>query len=555
MFATIQAPNFEFQIASRMAHAAGRLEAGQVAALIHSPSEGQSSPSSNGATSDRGWIVQAAPRAIELGVEIGMSAAQALARCDSLAMLRQDAEAEKTVTRALHKAIESVLSPEFEATAPGVVTVDLRGIADLPESQEKLEVFAKDAISRLAQACRIDFAVGIAPSPELSLLASRRANPVCVLLPKDIGQAPDTDESDAIAKLPLSELTAPPGLLQILSTWGIRTVGQLVALPRDELSNRLGTQGAALWDDAAGRGDRLLRLHRTRQRYVETRELDFQIDSLEPLLFLLRRLLDDLVIALADDYLVANSMILVLGSSHGQRRRSEVKLPEPSGDSELLFRLLHTHLDQVTTDAEINAVALELVPARALGQQQKLFERGIRNPHRLAETLAQIGAIVGADQVGTPIPSETHRPDAFEMKPFDPTGQSKDEVQPAQESLLVGDNAAPPRGLDDPQKTQWGLPLRRIRPAEAINVTERRLPKRDHDTDEHAILSVPIAIRSGRHRGKVVDTAGPWLLSGSWWSTEGWQTEEWDVELENGGLLRISRRGAGAEWFLEGVYG
>src|SRR5215213_4130552 len=93
------------------------------------------------------------------------------------------------------------------------------------------------------------------------------------------------------------------------------------------------------------------------------------------------------------------------------------RLPEPTADSEILFRALHTHLESLQTAAAISALQLRLTPARPLVRQQDLFETGLRDPHGFAETLARVAALAGSDRIGTPRHEDTHRPDAVKLIP------------------------------------------------------------------------------------------------------------------------------------------
>src|SRR5205823_13451873 len=94
------------------------------------------------------------------------------------------------------------------------------------------------------------------------------------------------------------------------------------------------------------------------------------------------------------------------------------KIPQPSADVDLLFLMLHTHLENFKSEHPIVAVALSAEPIRPVSQQFGLFETALRNPQQLYETLARLSALLGADRVGTPILEETHRPEAFRMEAF-----------------------------------------------------------------------------------------------------------------------------------------
>ena len=94
------------------------------------------------------------------------------------------------------------------------------------------------------------------------------------------------------------------------------------------------------------------------------------------------------------------------------------KIPQPTNDVDLLFRMLQTHLENFRSEHPIVAVALSAEPIKPAGEQFGLFETTLRNPHQLSETLARLTALLGADRIGTPVLEETHRPDAFRMEPF-----------------------------------------------------------------------------------------------------------------------------------------
>ena len=64
--------------------------------------------------------------------------------------------------------------------------------------------------------------------------------------------------------------------------------------------------------------------------------------------------------------------------------------------------------------------------------------------------------------------------------------------------------------------------------------------------------SLPVYVDSFEVRGPVRAHAGPWQVCGEWWA-EGWQYEEWDVEV-NGRLYRICCELPTRQWFVTGAY-
>ena len=45
---------------------------------------------------------------------------------------------------------------------------------------------------------------------------------------------------------------------------------------------------------------------------------------------------------------------------------------------------------------------------------------------------------------------------------------------------------------------------------------------------------------------------GPYLLSGNWWDEKSWARAEWDLQLQNGELVRAHERDG--VWKIDGVY-
>src|ERR1700687_3930304 len=134
-------------------------------------------------------------------------------------------------------------------------------------------------------------------------------------------------------------------ILAILHKWGIHTLGQLAALDKEELRVRLGLEAVRLWERANGRSNRLLKFVLPPESFDESFEFDHEIETAEPLLFMLRRFLDQLALRLSAIYLVAKELTLRIGFADKQCYERVFKIPQPTNDVDLLFRMLQTHLE------------------------------------------------------------------------------------------------------------------------------------------------------------------------------------------------------------------
>jgi protein ImuB len=305
-------------------------------------------------------------------------------------------------------------------------------------------------------------------------------------------------------------------VLDILHRWGIHTLGQFAALDKQEVGARLGAIGLQLWDRARGKTTRLLRLVSPPESFEEAFEFENEIETVEPLLFMLRRFLEQLSLRLDALYLVASDLRLEITFSNKSAYRHHFKIPEPTNKGEVLFRMLHTHLENFKSDFPITAVALQAEAAKPSYQQFNLFETALRDPARLSETLARLTGLLGADRVGTPVLEETHRPDAFRMEPFAwQLREAVGEIKPLPSRALRRFRSPPPASM--------------------LLVKNR---------SAH--------LRSAEIHGDVLRRKGPYTSSGNWWDENAWERAEWDLELENGALCQChSREG---RWELDGVY-
>src|SRR3989442_12218750 len=97
------------------------------------------------------------------------------------------------------------------------------------------------------------WAVGF-PGCRVALAGSRTAARVAAMSAAEpVTVVPPGEERAALAGAPLAVLGLPPDLAAVLERWGVRTLGELAALPRDGLAVRLGPPGPPAPDLALGR--------------------------------------------------------------------------------------------------------------------------------------------------------------------------------------------------------------------------------------------------------------------------------------------------------------
>ena len=323
-------------------------------------------------------------------------------------------------------------------------------------------------------------------------------------------------------------------VFDVLQRWGLKTLGEFAALPAADLSARLGNAGVALQQLARGIDPRPLVPDPDVPRYREQMELEWPIDSLEPLSFVLARLLDSLSLALerADRGAAAIRLDLRLVDRSNHSRM--LQLPVAMRDARVLRTLLLLDLESHAPGAAIDIVTIEVDPAPGRVLQYSLLERALPSAETIATLTARLGALVGESRCGAPVLLDSYRPDAFELQRFAPA-----EVQVRARPAHPGAVSTAPSGPRVP------LSLRRFRPPVAIRVVvERGRPAQ-------------VAIdRRGMPGGQIVQAAGPWRSSGEWWTgaARHWDRDEWDVSFSDGVTCRLFKERESERWFMEGVF-
>lgn len=449
-------------------------------------------------------VLQLTEAARAAGIAEGMTPTQALARCTRLQIKSRSASQEKAAAAALLQCAWS-FSPSIESTGPGVCTLDLAGLPNL-----QLKELANEIRQRLAMIL-LPAQIGIGENPWLALLAARAGNPCCIV----------TNSTEFLNGLPVESVGPSFETFSILKKWGIHTLDQFIGLGKEPLSTRLGPEALELHERAVAHSMRPLRLVRPPDTFQESIEFEHEIETTEPLLFVLRRFLEQLLVRLEMMYWVAQELRLRLRCESGEPYEKTFPIPAPTSNVETLFRMLHTHLETLRTEHPIVGLELSAKPGRAINHQFGLFESVLRDPNHFYETLARLTALVGVERVGTPVLEETYRPDAFRMEP-----------------VRLDDLPEVPVGNESRACGTRGPALQRFRPPIAATA---KLGQEG-----------PVSLESAVFQGTAREARGPWRSSGQWWDTEYWGRDEWDVEASNGRWYRVCRQAHG--WFVEGIY-
>ncbi|HEV2904259.1 MAG TPA: hypothetical protein VGW32_04380 [Pyrinomonadaceae bacterium] len=454
------------------------------------------------------------------------------------------AEAEKPTSVLVGLAFE--FSPLVEQTFADTVLLDIAGQGILfgaPKAEEasidESEAASNlaHAIARRATALDLKINVAVAANPDVAIHAARSFKGVTVI-PKgdELSQLQDLSIKTIDYSLVEIDVKRAQEIQETLALWGIRTFGDLARLPLPGIAERLGQDGVRLQKLAKGKTDRRLNLVRPPIGFAQSLELEHPVSELEPLAFILSRLLNQLCANLHEYALATNELKIDLKLQDATRHQRSITLPVPMRNPKTLLRLLLFDIEARPPQAPVVVVTITAEPVKPRGSQTGLFMPLAPEPERLEITLARLAKLVGADNVGSPEVLDTHRPDAFRMNKFNLSTARKSRSNPQS-------------AIRTPHSV---MGFRMFRPAWRAEVqTKQGKPTRLSASSEQA---------AGKVRGTVVCAAGPWRGSGEWWRQDVWARDEWDVAVidpaspESEILCRVYRDLVSEQWFVAGIY-
>ena len=407
-------------------------------------------------------------------------------------------------------------SPRVENAGAGLMYVDLTGLRSLFGDEAEIG----HRLQRAAAERRLSVNVGIGRSRACARLAARWGGGVTVVAPGA--------EAPYLAPAPLSLLECSPETAALLGRWGLRTLGELAALPAASLFERLGAEGLRLHELARGEDPRPLLPWEPARAFEESMELDGELEHFEPVVEVVASLAERICARLAQERLEADRLEWRCRLAGRRLHAGEITPAVPTREPAAITALIMASLESRRPPAAVAAITLRAYPVRVPLRQGSLTDPARPSARALAEILAKLAALVGTHEVGVPVLLDSHRPDAMTLHPLPLHGGDGGE---GRERGMVpkGETAPEPRGA---------LALRRLRPPRpaAVRLTEGR----------------PVHLRSDRLAGPIVASVGPWRTSGEWWLESRWLSDEWDVELADGTLCRLAHDGSA--WTLEGIY-
>ena len=438
-----------------------------------------------------GRVLWANARARHQGVAPSMRYVTALAAEPGLrAATVPPAEVARWRHRILRRLLRFTPGVEPWDRDPGVFWLDASGLGRLHPEPARWAAGIRRELAGLGLAGRV--AVGFTRCGALAAVRSGRARIRVLRSPGE--------EAAGVRGAPLARLGAEPGLAAELGALGVRTAGDLLALPAASLAERFGPAARALHRFVSGRGELPLQPIAPPEPLRVGAVIEPPEADLHRLVFRIKGLLDDLLGRMGGRGMLLAELEIHLRLEGGTVRTERLRPAAPTRDARQLMNLVHLRLAGAGVPAGVEEVVLSgrAVPARPT--QAGLFQAAPRrDPEAALRALARVRAELGEGAVVRARLADRHLPEA---------------------------------------RFAWE-PLEDLPPARPREVALRPLVRRILDRP------APLAEPAGQ-------TRGGYVVSGGWWG-RGTHREYRFVRLAGGEILWAFHDQARGRWFRQGT--
>ncbi len=457
---------------------------------------------------ERGRVVDCSLPAAALGVRPGMTLVQAQAVANEARTVVDDRERDAALWHEVLEALDAA-SPLVEDAGWGRAFLEMHGIEGSPAGWI-------GAVRNALAGFDLPLRAGLGPNPFVAAAAAVKGD----------GVVCDGDPAAFLAPFPLEQLDCGDDVCDRLRLLGIRTLGELAALPHGPFVRRFGPPAARWHEWARGIDRRCLQPRPRALRIDRSCYGEGEATSEEAVLFALRALTGRVADDLAAAGKRAGRLVFGLECENGDVRELTTRVAQPTALPGTLFDLLRARLEGITLDAPVVGLRLVAEGLEDGGVPLTLFAAGDPDPDALGIVLARLDAALGdggalrSRIVGGPRVERRFAHDPFTLEPL----------------VTKSWTLAAPAPL--PQTAT--LQFRPLAPqAVAVRV----------------IGGTPRFVGTPAHT--VLDAAGPWRVEEGWWATatgtgEALVRDEYDVLLDDGSLVRIAHEAN--SWHIRGIY-
>jgi protein ImuB len=470
--------------------------------------------------------------AARLGLEAGLPLANARAVCPDIQVFDADEAADAQALNAIADWCDR-FTPLVALDCPHGLFLDVTGCAHLFGGEAALMEMLCAALARQGFAV----SAAIAGTSVCARTMNRYVHGRII---------PGGEEADSVKPLPVSALGADDAITRGLRRAGLKTIGDVAARGRHEITARFGADFTTLLQQALGQGDAPISPRKPLPDYIVEKRFAEPVSTDGVIAATLSRLACTLVAAMEKQGKGARRLEASFFRTDGAVRAIAVDTGQPVTRPAMIDRLFRERLDALSDPLDpgfgFDLVRLSASRSEIVVQQQRDLDANVHDNDELAALIDRIAARIGGRRIVVHLPQDTHIPERAEW------------AAPAQQQLAAAAVAAWPAPIEGEPPLR---PLRLFEKPELIEVLFAEVPDKP-----------PRHFKWRRASHTIVRAEGPERVAMEWWrSQQAMPTRDYfRVEDEAGLRFWLYRDGLYGEivqedgkavppdWFVHGLF-
>lgn len=338
----------------------------------------------------------------------------------------------------------------------------------------------------------------------------------------------DADRLQSVlCPLPLAALRLPTKVLELLAECGLRTIGQLLAIPRSTLPARFGPDVLKRLDQAFGHAGELLEPEIPPQPIRADARFESPLTDTAAVLYVLRRLLARVLDQLHQSHRETQHVVTSWRTEAGESGEFDLRLLRPTGSADRLWELLTLKLDGLQLPGAIVGLGIEAIPCRlSMVNRKTLFDDDETHAAEFLNLIERLSSRLGERSVVRCRLLPEYQPElACAVQPW-------------------------LSGIEDRKTSSEELekPALRVRP---LRLFPSPVPASVSCDDSSGL---PQAFQWQRREHVIALCEGPERISTGWWRAASSKRAYFRVETTTGQRFWLFQRLDSGQWFLQGVF-
>ncbi len=402
-----------------------------------------------------------------------------------------------------NEGVLTTIAQQFSAKAElieGGILFDISGLENLIGDQTKI---AKQ-IANVLSTNNIKGNLGVSKDADTAVLFAKNIEGIT------------TDTGNEINSMPIASLAIEEDIQNVFENLGLESIYQLKDIPEIDLIARYGQDFREVIDLINQEGKRTLTPNIKEQFVTWKFELEFAVKELERLVFIIANGVNEVLNETSHRSLSTEHIAIKFALENGETKTYGVKISFPTLRKDFWRKIIDHRISQDLPEHSIRKIELICHFVKARSAQFGLYTAANPEPENLHLTVNKIKKLVGEENVGVPLILDSRLEKPFRLNSgIEPIGNENLSIKTAKPNIAF---------------SYYDPPI----PA-FVWIENRKL----------------MYLKTNQFEGKVKNHGGIWRANSHWWAGF-WTTDEWDVEVEDTGVFRLSRKGR--EWFVSGEY-